>query len=126
MVIIGMDFIECIRFSKIFQKSEDTFLKYGIAIASNKRDRITESMFIKIGKGIVKMSQVSAKDTNIVGMTNIGWKSNLSGLIFEITTEMSPSNTLAEPLLFLPEEMFVHVVCSLNHCENSAVVIKRF
>jgi len=47
----------------------------------------------------------------------------LSGLIFEVATQMSPTDASAELLLFVAEEMLVHVVCSLDHGNNRTIVV---
>jgi hypothetical protein len=43
-------------------------------------------------------------DGSIVGMTKVCCKGSLSGLIFEITTEMSPADAPAESLFLFPKK----------------------
>ncbi|MEI6261460.1 MAG: hypothetical protein WCR46_16350 [Deltaproteobacteria bacterium] len=63
------------------------------------------------------MFQGSTEDTNVVGMTNVCCKGSLSGLIFEITTYMSPTDAPAELFDAVP---ISPVGCSCRNCANVA------
>ena len=83
-------------------------------------------MFVEVGEGVVEVVYGSTENADVIGVTQVGDESSLGRLIFEIATEMSPAYAPSELLFFLAEKMFIHVVCSLDHGDDGAVVIADY
>ena len=54
----------------------------------------------------VEALQGAHEATDIFGVLEVGYESDLSGLIFEVPTELPPSESAAQLLFLLPEKVF--------------------
>jgi hypothetical protein len=79
---------------------------------------LSECLFVELGERDWKLIEGAAEHTNILGVTQIGGQGGLGGLVLQIASEVSPSQSAAQVLFFVTEEVLGHIVGALRRTEN--------
>ena len=61
---------------------------------------------------------------DVFGVPEVGYESDLSGLIIEIPAELSSSHSASQQLFFLSEKVLSHIVGALNDGYNTPFFIQ--
>ncbi len=75
----------------MLKKCAGALLQCRIAVASDEGGRFIESQLIKVCEGMVEVVEGTAKEADVVGPTEVGSQGSLRGLVFEVATEVSPT-----------------------------------
>lgn len=65
----------------------------------------------------------ATEDADVLRRAKIRYECGLSGLLFEIPTEMCPSESASQSLLLVREEVFDDVVGTVDDGDDSALVV---
>jgi len=78
---------------------------------------------IQFGEGGGQIFQGTRYQSYIIGMTKIGCQCRLCRLIFKVATEIRSTQSATQLLLVRAEEMLCNIVGTLDHSDDSAVLI---
>lgn len=80
-------------------------------------------MFVESSKASRQVVQGAAENGHIVGVSEVLNQGGLCWLLGEVVTEMRPTESTAQPLLALAEEVLGGVVGALDEAEDRTVLV---
>jgi len=80
---------------------------------------------VELGEGGGEVVQGAAEHSHVVGPAQIGNVGGLGGLLFHVSAEVGPSDSSAEPLLLVAEEMLGDVIGPLDDRDDVPVFVSK-